>query len=63
MIRKYMLVGTLVMHNSYFTKIARRDEFYLFKTLSTVAALFYSYIIIRQWFEPGVAPEKRHIYY
>jgi hypothetical protein len=52
----------LIMHDSYFAKVAGRDKFYLDKTLLTVAALFYSEIIIRKWLEPGVSPEKRHIF-
>jgi len=26
--RKYMLVGTLIMHNPYFAKVTRRDKLY-----------------------------------
>lgn len=60
--RKYVLVGTLIMHDSYFTKLTRGDKFYLDKTLFAVTALFCFKIIAGQWLEPWVAPEKRHLY-
>jgi hypothetical protein len=56
MLRKYMLVGTLIMHDSFFTKVTGCDKFYLYKGLFAIAAFFCSEIIIGQWFEPGVAP-------
>lgn len=62
MFRKYVLVGTLIMHDSYFAKVTGGDKFYFGKTLLTVAATFYPEIIIGQWLKPRVAPEKRHIY-
>ena len=60
--RKYVLVGTLIMHDSYFAKVTGGDKFYFGKTLLTVAASFYPEIIIGHWLKPRVAPEKRHIY-
>jgi hypothetical protein len=60
--RKYVLVGTLIMHNSYFAKFTGGDKFQFGKTLLTIAASLYSKVIIGQWLEPRVAPEKRHIY-
>jgi hypothetical protein len=56
MLRKYMLVGTLIMHDSFFTKVTGCDKFYLYKRLFAIAAFFCSKIIIGQWFEPRVAP-------
>ena len=61
MFRKYVLVGTLIMHDSYFAKVACGDKFYLDKALLAVATNFCSNIRIEQWFEPWVPPEKRHI--
>jgi hypothetical protein len=43
--RKYVLVGTLIMHHSYFAKVTRSDKFYLDKYLFAIAALFCSKII------------------
>src|ERR671910_2071006 len=60
--RKYVLVGTLIMHDSYFAKVTRGYKFYLDKTLLAVTALFCSKIITGHWLEPWVAPEKRHMY-
>jgi hypothetical protein len=60
--RKYVLVGTLIMHDSYFAKVTGGDKFQFGKTLLTIVALFHSKVIIGQWFEPRIAPEKRHIY-
>jgi hypothetical protein len=62
MFSKYVLVGTLIMHDSYFTKVTGGDKFYLGKTLITVAAPFCSNIRVGQWLEPRVTPEKCHIY-
>jgi hypothetical protein len=61
MFRKYVLVGTLIMHDSYFAKVACGDKFYLDKALLAVATNFCSNIRIEQWFEPWVPPQKSHI--
>jgi hypothetical protein len=56
MLRKYMVIGALIMHNSYITKFTGCDKHYSYKSLFAITAFFYSKIIIGQGFEPRIAP-------
>lgn len=55
-LRKYMVIGTLIMHNSYITKFTGSNKHYFHKRLFAITAFFYSKIIIEQRFEPRIAP-------